>query len=485
MRFLRKSLTGLFLLGATLALFTFAFLMVRSAIESKDDGQRRGGGPRERIFAVNVVPFQAGEQTPIMQVFGEVQSQRSLDIRSAVGGSIIELHPDFQNGGQVNEGEVILKIDPSNAETALALVKADMLNAQADLLEATGALQLAEDEVAAAKQQVALRLKALKRQNDLVERGVGTEASVETAEFAASSATQAVLSKRQSFQASQARRDQAKARVVKVEISMAEAERNLQETVLYAKFSGSLANVNVVAGGMLANNERIGQLVDPLALEVTFRVSTSQHLRLLDEDGILRNLKISATLDVLGAEIKTEGTLTREAAIVGEGLTGRLLFASLLNVKGLRPGDFVTVDITEPELKWVAKLPASALNGNNEVLFVGEDDRLLAAPVSLIRRQGNDVLVRSRELRDAKVVVARSPVLGAGIKVRILAEDGDEEPEVPTTVKLDPERRAKLIAFVEANKRLPKTVKKRLLKQLEQPEVPTEMVERLESRMGG
>jgi hypothetical protein len=243
--------------------------------------------------------------------------------------------------------------------------------------------------------------------------------------------------------------------------------------------------VNVVAGGMLANNERIGQLVDPLALEVTFRVSTSQHLRLLDEDGILRSLKISATLDVLGAEIKTEGTLTREAAIVGEGLTGRLLFASLLNVKGLRPGDFVTVDITEPELKWVAKLPASALNGNNEVLFVGEDDRLLAAPVSLIRRQGNDVLVRSRELRDAKVVVARSPVLGAGIKVRILAEDGDEEPEVPTTVKLDPERRAKLIAFVEANKRLPKTVKKRLLKQLEQPEVPKEMVERLESRMGG
>ena len=74
MRFLRKSLTGLFLLGATLALFAFAFSMVRSAIENKDDGQRRGGGPRERIFAVNVVPFEAGQQTPILQVFGEVQA---------------------------------------------------------------------------------------------------------------------------------------------------------------------------------------------------------------------------------------------------------------------------------------------------------------------------------------------------------------------------------------------------------------------------
>ena len=274
MRFLRKSLTGLFLLGATLALFAFAFSMVRSAIENKDDGQRRGGGPRERIFAVNVVPFEAGQQTPILQVFGEVQSQRSLDIRAAVGGTVIELHPDFQNGGQVSEGDIILRIDPSNADTALALVRADMADAQADLREATRALELARDEVSAARQQAALRLKALKRQNDLVERGVGTEASVETAEFAVSSANQAILTRRQSFQAAEARLNKTEARVLRVGISLTEAERNLRDTVLRATFSGSLANVVVVKGGTVANNERIGQLVDPLALEVAFRVST-------------------------------------------------------------------------------------------------------------------------------------------------------------------------------------------------------------------
>ncbi|MDS9948554.1 MAG: efflux transporter periplasmic adaptor subunit, partial [Planktomarina sp.] len=485
MRFLRKSLTGLFLLGATLALFAFAFSMVRSAIEDKDDGQRRGGGPRERIFAVNVIPFEAGQQTPILQVFGEVQSQRSLDIRAAVGGTVIELHPDFQNGGQVNEGDIILRIDPSNADTALALVRADMADAQADLLEATRALELARDEVSAARQQAALRLKALKRQNDLVERGVGTEASVETAEFAVSSANQAILTRRQSFQAAEARLNKTEARVLRVGISLTEAERNLRDTVLRATFSGSLANVVVVKGGTVANNERIGQLVDPLALEVAFRVSTSQHQRLLDDDGVLRNSKISVTLDVLGAEMKTKGVLTREAAVVGEGLSGRLLFASLLDVKSLRPGDFVTVDITEPPLNWVAKLPASALSGNNKVLVVGEGERLTEAEVTLVRRQGNDVLVRSRELRDAKVVAERSPVLGSGIKVRVIVADGSEEPEAPAMVKLEPERRAKLIAFLEANKRIPKAVKKRMLNQLAQPEVPSEMVERLESRMGG
>jgi multidrug efflux pump subunit AcrA (membrane-fusion protein) len=476
---------GLFLVGTTLAIFAFAFVMVRSAIENKDDGQRRGGGQRERTFAVNVVPFEAGKQIPVLKVFGEIQSQRSLDLRAAVSGAVIDLHPNFQNGGQVQEGDILLQIDPSNAETGLALVQADMADAQADMREATRALQLASDEVSAAKEQAALRLKALKRQNDLVERGVGTEASVETAEFAASSAKQAILSRRQSFQATEARLDQTKARLIRVKISLAEAERNLRDTVLRATFSGSLANVTVVKGGTVTNNERIGQLVDPLALEVAFRVSTSQHQRLLNDDGVLRNSKISATLDVLGAEMKTEGALTREAAVVGEGLTGRLLFASLANVKGLRPGDFVTVDITEPALSWVAKLPASALSGSNKVLVVGDDERLKETEVTLIRRQGDDVLVRSRELQDAKVVAERSPVLGTGIKVRVLSAEEGQEPEAPSMVALDPERRAKLIAFVEGNKYIPKDAKNRILDQLKKPEVPNEMVERLESRMGG
>ena len=118
MRFLRKSLMGLFLLAATLALFTYAIMMVRGAIENKGDDQRRGGGGRERIFAVNAVPFDPGQHVPVLQVFGEVQSKRSLDIRPAIGGTVTELHPNFQNGGSVVEGDVLLRIDPSNAQTA-------------------------------------------------------------------------------------------------------------------------------------------------------------------------------------------------------------------------------------------------------------------------------------------------------------------------------------------------------------------------------
>jgi hypothetical protein len=206
---------------------------------------------------------------------------------------------------------------------------------------------------------------------------------------------------------------------------------------------------------------------------------------LLDDGGKLRAAEVSVTLDLLGAEMRSSGEITREAAVVGEGLTGRLLFASLATSKGLRPGDFVTVNITEPALNWVARLPATAVSGNNQVLVIGEDGRLSEADIALVRRQDDDVLVRSRELSGAQIVAERSPLLGAGIKVRVLLAEGEAPPAEPDTIALDPERRAKLIAFVEANKRMPKQVKARLLAQLQEPEVRKEVVERLEGRMGG
>ncbi len=52
-------------------------------------------------------------------------------------------------------------------------------------------------------------------------------------------------------------------------------------------------------------------------------------------------------------------------------------------------------------------------------------------------------------------------------------------------VTLTPERRAKLIAAVESNSRMPKDVRDRVLAQLAQDQVPAAMVARIESRIGG
>ena len=238
---------------------------------------------------------------------------------------------------------------------------------------------------------------------------------------------------------------------------------------------------------MVANNERLAQLIDTEALEVSFRVSTSQYARLLDQDGDLSHAPVEVMLDVFGVDMVAQGHVARESAAVGDGLTGRLLFARLDQARGFRAGDFVTITANEPVLQGVIRLPASAVDAAGTVLLIDDDSRLEQVTVEVLRKQGNDVLVRAMAIVGREVIAERSPLFGVGIKVRPI-RSGDavmKTPDAPKLLELTDARRAKLIAFVEANQQMPKAAKARVLAQLAKPKVSARTVERIESRMGG
>jgi multidrug efflux pump subunit AcrA (membrane-fusion protein) len=485
MRFLRRSLTGLFLLSLTLGLLAYAGVQVRDAVQDRMAQEPRSFPQRERVFAVNVVPAQFDTVTPVLTAFGQIESVRTLELRSAAGGRVIDIAPEFVEGGNVTEGQVLVRIDPTDAEAVLQRVQSDILDAEAEQREAERALVLAQDELVAAEEQATLRERAFQRQRDLEERGVGTAAAVEVAELAAAQARQAVLSRRQAVAQAEARIDQATTRLSRAVIAEAEAQRRLDDTIITADFSGTLADVSVVQGRLVSSNEQLARLIDADALEVAFRVSTQQFARLLDENSQLSKSDVTVVLDVFGTNLTASGTISRAGAAVGDGQTGRLLFATLDSAPGFRPGDFVTVQIEEPALDNVARLPASALNAANEVLVIAEEDRLDVVQVNLLRRQGDDVLVRALDLQGREVVAERTPLLGAGIKVRPLRDAGQAVPEAPEMVELTEERRARLVAFVQSNTRMPEEARQRVLQQLSQGTVPAQVVERIESRMGG
>ncbi len=484
MQFLRRSLIGVFLLSVTLALFAWAANTVRLAVDERMNAEPRSFPQRERVLAVNVVDVTPRTIAPQLVVFGELNSTNTFDLRAFSGGTVREISPNLVDGGRVTEGELLVKIDPRDAQSARDRAAADLRDAQAELRDAERALELEHDEVAAAREQASLRQQALTRQNDLSARGVGTAAAVEAAELAVSSANQAVLSRRQAQAQAQARLDQAATRLDRAQITLADAQRAVADTEIRAPFSGTLADVTIAQGVRVTANERLGQLIEKDQLEVAFRLSTAQYSRLLDNNGGLNNADVIVSLEAQGLTLTANGQITRESAGVGDGQTGRLLFASLDTAAGLRPGDFVTVSVTEPDLRGVAQVPSTAIAANGTALMLNADNRLVEIAVDVLRRQGNDVIIRAPQLYGQRIVAERSPLLGEGIAVQPIDPNAEAVvPEPPAMITLEAERRAKLIAFVEGS-RMPPPVKTRILGQLEQDEVPEEMVTNLEARMG-
>jgi multidrug efflux pump subunit AcrA (membrane-fusion protein) len=425
-----------------------------------------------------------GTERPVLTAFGEIRSRRALELRAPAEGTVVALADRFEDGGAVTAGQMLLRIDPSEAQSQRDTAAADLREAQNDLADAERSLELAREDVVAAQRQADLRERAFVRQQDLLERGVGSASAVETAELAAATADQAVLSRRQALAQVETRRAQTETALDRRQIALTEAERQLARTELRAEFSGVLSEVDIAAGRLVNRNEQVARLIDPDALEVAFRVSTAQYARLLDAAGGLPQAPVRVVLDVFGVDITADATLTRSAGAVEQGQSGRLLFASIDAARGLRVGDFVRVEVVEPDLTDVARIPATGYGSDGQILILGEDDRLETAQVELLRRQGDDVLIRGRGLQDREVVLARTPVLGEGIRVNPLRSTDAPPPLEPETIALDDDRRARLIAFVEGNGFIPADVKTRLIDQLSQPEVPAPVVARIESRMG-
>ena len=485
MRFLGRGLIGLLLFSLALGLLGLAGNTIKVAVQDRMNQEPRAQKARERTFAVKVVPAEVTSINPTLNAFGEIQSRKTLDLRMAASGQIQELSINFVEGGSVKSGELLVRLDDSDHQTAVDLAENNLIDAKNEVMESARNLSFSKEELAAAEEQEKLRLRALTRQKDLVERGVGTAAALENAELSASGATQAVLSRKAAVDQAKNRGAQADTRLVRAELALKDAKRKLEDTKLFAEFSGLLSGVSLVKGGIVSANERLGQLIDPEVLEVSFKISTQQYTRLLNDNGELLKAPVSVALTNTEQGLNADGVIIRDSASVAKGQTGRQVYAKLTKSVGFKPGDFVAVKVEEPTLNWVVKLPSTALDASNKVLLLGEGERLEEAQVKLMRRQGNEVIVRSRDLSGKEIVAQRTPVLGAGIKVKAIRSGEENEVAEVEMLELTEERRAKLISAIETNGYIPKTVKERIIGQLTQPKVPADVVARIESRMGG
>ncbi len=493
MRFLIRSLTGAMLMVVTLGLLGLGVGTIRQAISEREAASARQRPPTERVTAVTVAELVAETVEPVLTAYGDLQSARQLELRAATGGTLLEIAPGFRDGGRVAAGELLFRIDPAAAQTRLALAENDLAAAEGEAAEARIALVHAREEAETAQRQVDLRARALTRAEDLRGRGVGTAADLETAELALVTAEQVLTGRRLALAQAEARIERAAVSLARTVIARDEAARDLANTEEVAPFAGLLADVTALQGRLVSVNEKLGTLIDPGALEVAFRVSRAEYARLSDAEGEVLPLAVTASLDVEGVELTMRGVIDRAGASVGAGQSGRLLYARLEEDAGgaggqFRPGDFLTVRVTEPRLSGVAVVPATAVSADGRLLLVTGEERLEEVEVVVVRRQDDKVLVAGAPF-GRTYVTARHPALGAGVKVRPVSPAGAGEAEADAgagaMVRLSPERRAGLIAAVQSNARMPEDAKARILVALEADEVPQSMIDRLDGRSGG
>lgn len=485
MKFLMRGIVGLLLIAVMLGSVGFGAYRLFNAMTAEQTA--RGRAPVERSYSVNVSLLEPQTVQPVTTAYGEIESWRTLQLRASSDGRIVNIAKKFRDGAAVAAGDLLVRIDPADAEFAVLDAEAALSDAQAQKAEAEEAVVVAEQELVAARRQLELRKQALERQKQLKEKGYSTAVQVEAEQLSVAALEQALNNRLQSVITARKRIERMDLSVERAQIAVKNAQRVLAETSIEAPFDGYLDQVDAVLGRRVNPSDTLGVLIDPEALEVRFSLSTQQFSRFLDDAGALVDADVTAELELGDRTIEIKGHLDRVSAVVGEGEAGRAVFASLDVSQDavLRPGDFVTVRLRERPLSDVAEIPATAATEDGRILIIDSDNRLTEVSVRILRRM-KDTLVVDEVPFGSSYVRERLPHLGPGLKVEPRGAPGATTEPLQNDnnlVSLEPSRRAELQKLVEASG-MPEDRKARLQAALKQPRVPKDLIERLEQRQG-
>src|SRR6056297_2265450 len=219
-----------------------------------------------------------------IRVMGTVQPDREVVIKSQVAGTVIQVAPEFVQGGLISKGQTMVRIDPADYKLAVNKAQNALAQAQADYEIEKGQQLVAKEE---------LKLMARMSPNGIRE-------------------TSLVLRKPQL--------EQARAVVASAESDLEAARLDLERTRISAPFHALVLSKAVDAGAMTAAQGTLATLVDVTCYQVEVQVPLDRlnRIRVHETQGSPARIRsLYAGREWEGRVVRTTGAVTEQSRMAG------------------------------------------------------------------------------------------------------------------------------------------------------------------------
>ena len=377
--------------------------------------------PRERVWTVSAATVSLGDVRPELTLFGEVVAGREVEMGALVAGQVIEVGPDFVDGGTVRAGDLLVAIDPFEYQATLDERRAQLSEAKARLHEIEARHRAEKEMLAHDREQLEVTARDLARIEKLHKKGTVSAMALDETILADIRQRQLAGARRNSLAAEAARLRQQQAVIDRLEVAARRARRELEQTRVVAPFDGFLSDIRVELGKRVGMGERLARLIDAGRLEAKFHLSDAQFGRILAAEGGFAGRPATVAWRTGEHRFDFTATVDRVSARIEAASGGIDLYALLLDAgldQPLRPGAFVEVRLADRTYPRVARLPARALYGDDTV-YVIENGRLSFRRVEVAARDGNDILIMGGLAEGEQVLTTRFGEIGPGIRVEV------------------------------------------------------------------
>lgn len=216
--------------------------------------------------------------------YGTVEPGTVWEAVAEIPGTVIERHPELERGQLIEAGTVILRLDPTDYELAVARIAAtlDSIAAEMEELEARQANLRASLEIE--RRAVDLAERELARARQLLARGTASQSRVDEAEQTLLSQRQRVQELENELNLIPARRRVLEANRQVNRVERDQAERDLARTDIAMPFDGRIAEVQVETAEYVAAGQVMAVADGIDVAEITAQVALVHMAPLIPRD---------------------------------------------------------------------------------------------------------------------------------------------------------------------------------------------------------
>ena len=331
---------------------------------------QRAQAPIE-LGAADTVQLASSTLEQGLPISGSLRAANSAIVKARVAGEVQAL--SLREGDPVQEGQIVARIDPTDAQARL---------------------RPAQQQAESAQAQIDIARKTVDNNSALVAQGFISRSALDTS-------VSSLAAAEANFRAAQAG----------VEL----AAKSLEDTVLRAPISGQIAQRLAQNGERVAVDARVLEIVDLRRIELEASMSAADSLQL--------RLGQVAQLQIEGASAPVNGRLVRINPSVVAGSRSVLAYLALDNAQGLRQGLFAQGTLRTGSVQaMLAPLSAVRTDKPSPYVQLVRDSKVLHQSVELGLRgesQGQPVVELKGLQAGERLISGAVGVLPEGSAVRL------------------------------------------------------------------
>ncbi|MEO1607782.1 MAG: efflux RND transporter periplasmic adaptor subunit [Pseudomonadota bacterium] len=383
---------------------------------------------QEIVLPVETIKIAFTDHQPDLTLYGTTVAGRQVELRALVAGKVKKAGPQLLAGGEVEEGETLLEIEPFDYEVGVAESKAQLAEAKAKLAETKASLEVERGNLASAREQLRLAQTDLKRAEPLATRGTVSERTVDDRRLVLLQRQQTVTQYENNIEVWLARKEQQEAIIARLNTVLRRSEKRLVETVLKAPFNAYVSDVGAQVGRMLSVNDHVATLIDRDWIEARFSLTDGQFGRLAESGKDLFGRNIDILWAVEPRILKYKARIERIDAMVKAENGGIQVFARINTPHypaSIRSGIFVEIKLPDVTYKNVAKVPSEAVYNEQDKKYVYaiSDGRLQKREVTVVGTSSAFFLIKGEIKAGERIMTTRISRPGDGVRVKEVASN--------------------------------------------------------------